>query len=126
VILLDTHVVVWLYGGQRSLIPPTVQHRLNAEQIGVSPFVQLELGYLYEIRRVTAPARTVIEELSARMELTVADVSAAAVCTSALDLTWTRDPFDRLLAAHAILAGLPLVTRDETIRQHLALAWWAD
>jgi PIN domain nuclease of toxin-antitoxin system len=126
VILLDTHVLVWLYAGQLRLIPPAVQTRLNAEQLGVSPFVQLELGYLHEIGRVTAPARAVVEELSTRLELTIADVAAAAVCSSALGLTWTRDPFDRLLAAHATVTGLPLVTKDETLRQHLPLAWWAD
>jgi PIN domain nuclease of toxin-antitoxin system len=125
-ILLDTHVLVWLYAGQRRLLPAAVQNRLNSEQLGISPFVQLELEYLYEIGRVTRSAETVMEELSSRLEITVADVMAAAVCNTAVGLTWTRDPFDRLLAAHATLADLVLVTKDETIRQHLPLAWWAD
>jgi hypothetical protein len=41
----------------------------------------------------------VTDELSARLELIVADVSSATVCNAALALTWTRYPFDRLLAA---------------------------
>jgi PIN domain nuclease of toxin-antitoxin system len=126
VILLDTHVVVWLYGGQRGLIPSRVQRRLNAEQLGVSPFVQLELAYLYEIGRVRSSAQEVIDELSARLDLVVVDVGARAVCNAALRLTWTRDPFDRLLVAHAMVTGLALVTKDETIRHHLPLAWWTD
>jgi PIN domain nuclease of toxin-antitoxin system len=126
VILLDTHVLVWLYAGLLSRIPAPVQRRLNREQLALSPFAQLELGYLYEIGRVTSPAQTVIDDLTARLELVVADVAAASVCSAAIDLTWTRDPFDRLLAAHATVSGLPLVTRDETIRQHLPLAWWEE
>jgi len=88
--------------------------------------VQLELAYLYEIGRIRSPAQAVIEDLSAPFELVVADISAAAVCNLALGLTWTRDPFDRLLAAHATVTGLALVTKDETIRQHLPMAWWAE
>ena len=125
-ILLDTHLLVWLYGGLLDRIPAPVQARLNREQLALSPFVQLELGYLYEVGRVRAPAQRVVDELTARLELVVADVSAATVCGAALDLTWTRDPFDRLLAAHATATGLALVTKDATLRQHLALAWWAD
>ncbi|MBM2811613.1 MAG: hypothetical protein HW416_2372 [Chloroflexi bacterium] len=125
-ILLDTHLFVWLYHGERKRIPSAVQRRLNREQLGLSPFVQLELAYLYEVGRVRGPAQAVIEELGARLELVVADVAATAVCSVAMGLTWTYDPFDRLLAAHATVTNLPLVTSDETIRQHLQLAWWAD
>ena len=75
---------------------------------------------------VRTPAAVVIEEQSARLELIVADVSSAAVCEAALALTWTRDPFDRLLAAHAIVSAIPLATKDETIRRNLPLAWWAE
>jgi PIN domain nuclease of toxin-antitoxin system len=126
VILLDTHLLVWLYGGLLSHIPAAVQRRLNQEQLALSPFVRLELGYLYEVGRVRAPAEAVIDDLSARLELVLADVSSSAVCRAALALTWTRDPFDRLLAAHATVSSVPLITKDETIRRHLQLAWWAE
>ena len=125
-ILLDTHVVVWLYGDEKSRLPSAVQDRLNSDQLALSPIVQLELAYLYEVGRVRSSAQAVIADLGARLELVVADVSAAALCSVALGLTWTRDPFDRLLAAHATVANLPLMTKDETIRQHLQLAWWAE
>jgi PIN domain nuclease of toxin-antitoxin system len=126
VILLDTHLLVWLYGGELRRIPQAVQRRLNREQLALSPFTELELGYLYEIGKVTVPAVAVLEELSARLELVLADVPAASVCKAALHLTWTRNPFDRLLAAHATVSGMSLVTKDEMLRQHLPLAWWAD
>ena len=126
VILLDTHVLVWLYAGQLARTPAPVQRRLNREQLALSPFVQAELEYLREVGRVRRPAEVVTDELRARLELVVADVPAASVCTTALGMTWTRDPFDRPLAAHATVAGLPLVTRDPTLRRHPPLAWRAE
>jgi PIN domain nuclease of toxin-antitoxin system len=125
VILLDTHVVVWLYGGENGHLPQAVRARLNREELAVSPFGRLELDYLHEIRRARAPAQVVLDDLKARMGLEISDVSAAEVCAAATQLTWTRDPFDRLLAAHATVANLPLITRDATMLEHLPLAWWA-
>jgi PIN domain nuclease of toxin-antitoxin system len=46
------------------------------------------------------------------------------VIQAATGLSWTRDPFDRLISAHAIVTNSPLITADETIREHLALAVW--
>lgn len=43
---------------------------------------------------------------------------------AAAGLTWTRDPFDRMIAAHAIVADTPLLTADRTILDHLPLASW--
>jgi PIN domain nuclease of toxin-antitoxin system len=126
VILLDTHVLVWLYQGPARNIPRPVRERLDRERLALSPFVQLELMYLYESGRVRAPAQLVLDHLRPRLELVVADVSAVAVCSTALGLSWTRDPFDRMLAAHAIIADVPLVTKDAIIRQNLPLAWWAE
>lgn len=57
--------------------------------------------------------------------LQVADASLADVAGAAADLTWTRDPFDRLIAAQAIAANAPLVTADRTILANLPLATWA-
>jgi hypothetical protein len=37
-----------------------------------------------------------------------------------VEMTWTRDPFDRLLVAHAGLRGWKLATSDEQILEHLA------
>jgi PIN domain nuclease of toxin-antitoxin system len=126
VILIDTHVLVWLYTGLVERIPTLVQERLNREQLALSPIAQLELAYMCQIGRIRDPIATVVDDLTARFEIVVADVSAAALCRAAIGLTWTRDPFDRLLAAHATVANLPLVTKDATLRQHLPLAWWAE
>ncbi|HEX6513523.1 MAG TPA: PIN domain-containing protein [Chloroflexota bacterium] len=124
-ILLDTHVAVWLYEGDLRRLPRRVHARLDQEALAVSPFVQLELAYMFELRRVSGHAEDVIVGLGSALGLVVIDIAASVVCAAAIALTWTRDPFDRLIAAHAIAANMPLVTRDETMRRHLPLAWWA-
>jgi PIN domain nuclease of toxin-antitoxin system len=107
-------------------IPAAVQRRLNREQLAVSPVILLELAYLHEIGRLKIAPDALMSDVAGQLELVTADISAAALCRQALTLSWTRDPFDRLLAAHALATGWPLVTKDESLRQHLSLAWWAD
>jgi PIN domain nuclease of toxin-antitoxin system len=50
---------------------------------------------------------------------TLDEPPAAAWFAAALDLSWTRDPFDRLIAAHARLRGWRLATSDETLLARL-------
>lgn len=63
--------------------------------------------------------------LGREIGLRVVDVSTVDLVQAATDISWTRDPFDRLIAAHAIVTGAPLVTADETILENLPLATWA-
>jgi PIN domain nuclease of toxin-antitoxin system len=86
--------------------------------------VELELTYLYEIRRVTEPAAAPLDALRKSIGLEAADVSLSALVRTATELSWTRDPFDRMIAAQAIVADVPLITADRTILEHLPLAVW--
>ena len=45
----------------------------------------------------------------------VDEVSVVALIQRALDLDWTRDPFDRLIAAHSRLRRAPLCSVDSVI-----------
>lgn len=83
------------------------------------------MAYLYEIGRVSEPPSAPLSALRRGLGLQVADASLADVTQAAAPLSWTRDPFDRLIAAHAIVANAPLVTADRTIRENLPLAIWS-
>ena len=48
----------------------------------------------------------------------------SAIVDRARELTWTRDPFDRLLVAHALLHEAAFVTHDRRIHEHLPTAVW--
>ena len=42
----------------------------------------------------------------------------ASLIAAAMPLTWTRDPFDRLLVAHSLHRRTPLCSVDRTVRAH--------
>jgi PIN domain nuclease of toxin-antitoxin system len=85
----------------------------------------LELAYMHEIGRARDPAPAMLAALRQSINLEVADASLAELTHAAAELTWTRDPFDRLIAAQAIVADVPLITADRTILANLPLATWA-
>lgn len=124
-IYLDTHVVAWLYGlGPASLSEPARELIEEAEELRCSPMVRLELEYLFEVGRTTARAVEVLDALNAATGLTLCDAPFAAVARAAEGYSWTRDPFDRLIAAQASLFDAPLVTKDEPLHRHYARAVW--
>ena len=86
--------------------------------------VVLELQYLREIGRIRHRPMRVIAALRADLGLSLSDLPFAAVAARAQTFSWTRDPFDRLIAAQAALARARLVTRDEVIRRKFRLALW--
>jgi PIN domain nuclease of toxin-antitoxin system len=117
-------VVGWLYEGVEHRLPTRARELIESEPPSISPLVELELAYLYEVRRVTEPASVPLAALRQAIGLTIGDVSLAELAHAATDLTWTRDPFDRLIAAQAIVANAPLVTADRKILANLPLATW--
>jgi PIN domain nuclease of toxin-antitoxin system len=87
--------------------------------------VLLELQYLYEIKRVLKEPLALLNDVDTQIGLKVNDGSFAAVLHTALFETWTRDPFDRVIVAHARTDGhAPLVTSDAKIRDNYPRSVW--
>ncbi|MEQ1533142.1 MAG: PIN domain-containing protein [Sideroxydans sp.] len=124
VVHLDTHIVCWLYEGRTELLTAAAMSALESGLLQVSPMVQLELTYLHEIGRISRGADYVLEALSSDIGLSVADVSFAQVTKTAEALTWTRDPFDRMIVAHCMVAGAVLVSKDALIHQNFSKVVW--
>lgn len=121
---LDTHIVAWLYEGASHKIPNTLLNTLEQSALEVSPMVWLELQYLFDLKRVNEPARVVIEFLGRKLGLRVSQLPFHHVVSTATEIGWTRDPFDRLIVAQALAAGAALATADKTIHKHCASALW--
>ncbi len=121
---LDTHVVAWLYGGDLEKLSKTAVEEVQKNDTLISPMVFLELQYLFEIGRAASPAAMVIEALSQSIGLSVCRLPFAEIVQSALKLKWVRDPFDRLIVAHASANDAPLVTKNQKIRRHYKRAIW--
>lgn len=121
---LDTHVLIWLHQGDRKKIPARAQQLLRAYRPMISPMVQAELALLYEIGRIATPAATIVNELRDHANLGMAESAFTHVVARSADLRWTRDPFDRLIATHALCDDAPLITADRNILANCAVAVW--
>lgn len=124
VVYLDTHVVVFLYESGAARIGRKARILIEENPIQISPVVRLELQYLFETKRTSLPAKRVVEDLAENIGLTICDRSFIEVINLAEDLEWIRDPFDRIIVAHAMLADAHLITKDRYIRQHYKKAVW--
>ena len=113
-ILLDTNALIWVDRGH-----PRVRARLGrGQRLYVSPATLLELQCLHEANRIrlkNGSVRWVIED----DRWVVDEPPAATWFLHAVDAGWTRDPFDRLLAAHAQLRRWRLATADANLLAEL-------
>lgn len=121
---LDTHIVCWLYEARIDLLSGPACAAVERGRLFVSPIVDLELQYLYEIGRINKGPSAVLSALSAEIGLALAPQPLEMIVGRTRDLHWTRDPFDRLIVASALLAGGRLVTKDTLIRKHCKAALW--
>ena len=107
-ILLDTNAVIWLHHGHR-------RGRQLANHLGqlyVSPANLLELQFLIEVGRIRLRSGATVRDLADDDRWAMDNPSSVDWFERALDMTWTRDPFDRLLVAHAAVRGWRLATGD--------------
>jgi len=126
VILVDTHVVVWLAFDQGQLSKNARaainEARQNGEGLAISDITLLELMTLTSKGRIRLDIslESFLREIEARF--IVLPISGRA-CVRALGLpaTYPKDPADRIIGATALVEGLSLLTADREIRRSRAL-----
>ena len=123
-IYLDTHVVVWLYAGEIKRLTKQARDLINGHEVIISPVVRLELQYLFEIQCIRDEANEIVLDLSDRIGLKMCDKSLNTIVSGALDLSWTRDPFDRIIVANAAVNQNILLTKDQNILKNYEKAIW--
>lgn len=121
---LDTHVVMWLYAGMRERFSDAARAAIDRYSLCISPMVLLELDYLHESERLRADSPAILQDLSRRIGLRVTDAPFHTATHEARVLSFTRDPFDRMICATAAVDGAPLLTADRQIQAHFPLAFW--
>lgn len=121
---LDTNATIWLYQGELEKFSESIKHDLESNDLFISPLVKLELQYLYEIKRIHEKATKVTTALYETIGLQIHNVPLNVLIERCLSESWTRDPFDRMITAHARMENAYLVTRDETIRAHYDKSIW--
>ena len=124
VILLDTHIVVWLLldavelGKQARL---SIQESIEAETAAISSISFWELGILIEKRQLslTMPLASFAEQISEDIQIIPVD-QQIAVESGSLPAGIHGDPGDRIIAAAARILGCPLLTADKKLLAYAA------
>lgn len=125
-IVLDTHVVVWLGEDPEQLSRAAA--RAIEDALGGGEDLLVSSASFFEIARGIQRGRiessVTIQELLPAIErrFTIVAITARIAAAAAqLPAEFPRDPFDRIIAATAIAYRAALVTADEQIRKSRAL-----
>jgi PIN domain nuclease of toxin-antitoxin system len=126
-ILLDTHVVVWLAFDKARLSSKAKlaidDARRQGQGVAISDITLLELASLCTKGRIqlTISLESFLREIEARF--VVLPISGKA-CARAVELpaSFPKDPADRVIGATALVEGLSLVTADREIRKSRAVS----
>lgn len=121
-ILVDTHIVVWLAFHQDRLSKRAKEAiqgaRKNNESLAICDITLLELATLVSKGRIrlNVTLESFLQEVESRF--TVLPISSRA-CVRVLELpaAYPKDPTDRIIGATALVEGLVLLTEDAGIRQ---------
>ena len=112
--LLDTHYLIWVFTNARRLKRFPWLDRYAPWR--VSPVSFLEIQLLAESGRLSVRPTQLIETVKRDPRFVLDDVVVSVIVHKTLDLSWTRDPFDRMLAAHSLARQLPFCTTDSDIQ----------
>ena len=125
-ILVDTHVVVWLALDQSQLSKKARaaidDARQNGDGLAVSDITLLELATLSSKGRIRLDIslESFLYEIESRFVI-LPITGRACVRAIGLPATYPKDPADRIIGATALVEGIPLLTADRGIRRSRAL-----
>lgn len=120
-ILLDTHVAYWATAAPHKLsrdAQRAIEKQALSGGLSISSVTLFELAHLMQTRRIrwSGTVRSGLEAVLANTQAVVHEITPEiAVAASELPHGFPGDPMDRLIAATALVVGIPLVTKDQGI-----------
>lgn len=122
--LLDTHALIWALQGSNQLSANARRQILDpVHEVWMSAVSAYEYGLQVALGQITPlPLPIAVEYIDLGcqlMDITTAHAERAAQLSLA-----HRDPWDRMLAAQAIVEGMSVVTRDPAIAALGARTLW--
>jgi PIN domain nuclease of toxin-antitoxin system len=125
-ILIDTHVVIWL-GLEPARVSKDARSAINRFRqegtgLAVSGITLLEITLLSGKKRINFIPSLEAFLTDVETRFIVLPISARiCVRSSSLPLSYPKDPADRIIGATALVEGIPLITADRDIRSSRAL-----
>lgn len=120
----DTHTVLWLYAGEIDRLGARAMEAIETFELMVSPIVRLEMQFLLEINRINEKPERIFKSLAKDFGIRVCGDPFETVVESAEKINWTRDPFDRIIVAQAVVAQALLITKDNEMRKNYKHCVW--
>lgn len=125
-ILVDTHVVLWLAFSSEKISrrahAAIEESRRNAQGLAISDITLLELATLAHKGRIhlEISLENFLTEVESRFAVLPMN---GRICTRSLQLppAYPKDPADRIIGATSLVLGFPLITADEAIHQSKSL-----
>ena len=119
-ILLDTHVLVWLTSEPAKLskhASSAIRRASRGGGIAISAITLWELAWLASHGRLqpTGTVEAYLEGVSSRVAILPITTKVAALA-NLFSTDYSSDPCDRIIGATALAEGIALVTKDEKIR----------
>ena len=120
-ILLDTHVLLWMASDPKRLSAKAreaIRHARQNTGVAVATITLWELAWLAQNGRiqVLSSVESFVRETVSRVILRPMTPEIAAVAVR-LPVGYPKDPADRLIGSTAIVEGMSLVTADQQIRR---------
>jgi PIN domain nuclease of toxin-antitoxin system len=120
VILLDTHVLIWMSSDPERLSAKARHQIVEARRktgLAVASITLWELAWLAEHQRIlySGSVESFVRETISRVVVKSLSPEIVAVAAHLPD-NYPKDASDRLIGSTAIVSGMPLVTADEKIR----------
>lgn len=119
-ILLDTHALIWWQAASTRLSATAGATIDSARHILVSPISCWELAVLARAGTIALdrPAATWFNDLFTADRIDVAHLTPSVGVAAAELPVFHGDPADRMIYATAAANGVPLVSKDRTIRSY--------
>lgn len=119
-VLLDTHALLWFLGDSPMLTEPARALLARGDvEVCFSPVSIEEIAIKHALKpdvMPCAPGEVLADAVASGLKECVFDATAAVAVGN---LPWIhRDPFDRMLVAQALTAGMKLLSHDANVQRY--------
>ena len=123
-VLLDTHVFIWLVSDQRKLPSKTLDFIMKDKSgIAISTISAFEIAILHKRNRLALPLPPTqyLDEAIKHHQVHEIPVTRPVLLGAAGLPDIHNDPFDRIIIATALLEKIPLISKDRNVHNYPGL-----